>query len=209
MSVIQGLTTRGNGLSNVVATLSKQGNGNINPANGLSPTSGSLVVVNVAGTVTITSPSWVFDFLGTEEIYCDGFANAGNNGRFTLTSKTDTTIVFLNSDGVNETLASAKNVIKVLYTPLKVFLDVSQTSGVPNYASGVTDTEITAYALGGVYSYFSAINKTDVDAIISISGGSLVCPAGSSIAHEVKPFENDATMVASGAGTGTVHLNIS
>jgi hypothetical protein len=144
-----------------------------------------------------------------DDILIAGFVNTDNNGRFTITSVTGYSVTFTNASGVDETLASAQNVIKWLHDPVKVYQDVVMTSGVPCYEKVNTSSTLTINPTGGTYSYITVVNSTDADCLVTVSGGTLICPAGGSIGHEVKPFHGAVTAVASGATTGSVYVNIS
>lgn len=204
-------TTRGDGSSFAQPTATKQSNSNDNPFTNMSRGSGNLVLVNVAGTVTITSSSlpWNKNPAIGDEILISGFVNTGNNGRFTVTAFTGLTVVFTNASATTETLASAQNLIKLLHTPIKIFQDVIMTSGVPTYEKVTTDTALTLTPVGGTYTYLSCINTTDADCVITVAGGEILCPAGASLGHEIKPFTNEVTAVATGASSGYVLINIS
>jgi len=204
-------TTRGDGSSFAQPTATKQDNGNDHPFTNMSRGSGNLVLVNVAGTVTITSSSlpWNQNPAIGDDILISGFVNADNNGRFTVTAFTGLTVVFTNAAATTETLASAQNLIKLLHTPIKIFQDVIMTSGVPTYSSAAAGALCTVNPVGGTYAYLTAMNTTNADAIITVSGGTLVCPSGGTIGHEIKPFSNAVTGIASGATSGTLYINIS
>jgi len=204
-------TTVGPGFESVEPTVTKQNDANPHPNYAVSRGAGNLALVNAAGTVTITSTSlpWLENPEVGADILVSGFSNADNNGRFTITSSTGYTVVFTNSSGVNETITSTTTAIRLLRTPVKCFQDVTMTSGVPTYAKVDADSTLTVSPVGGVYTYLTCVNTTDADCLITVAGGTLICPADGAIGHEIKPFKNTVTAVATGATTGSVYLNIS
>jgi hypothetical protein len=204
-------TTRGEGASLAQPTISEQNNSNPHPFTNMSRGAGNLALVNAAGTVTITSTSlpWNDTPAIGDEILISGYTNTENNGRFTLTAVTGYTVVFTNASAINETISSSQNLIKWLRTPIKVYQEVVITSGVPTYNSSSASATCTVNPVGGVYAYIVVMNTTDADAIITVSGGTLICPSGGTIGHEVKPFNNAVSGVAATATTGTLYINIS
>jgi len=97
----------------------------------------------------------------------------------------------------------------VEYAALKVYQDVSFSSGVPCYAQVSANAALTLVPTGGAYAYVSIINTTNADAIVQISGGQILCPASFTVSHEVKQFTSNVTGIATGATTGTLTVNIS
>jgi len=145
-----------------------------------------------------------------DEIFCYGFSTAGNNGRFTITAVNGSTLSFVNGDAGNETLAlTAAGNVSIYHTPQKTYQDVAFTSGIPNCTTIAAGASGTLSPIGGVYSYLSASNGTDVTLDIKIANGTLRVPAGSSIGHEIRPFTSDVTCDASAASTGGIIINIS
>jgi hypothetical protein len=71
----------------------------------LTLTQAAIVSTTVTLTGTITGGG--SNAFAGAAVYVSGFLNAGNNGWFTVTSSTATTLVFTNASGVNETHAGA------------------------------------------------------------------------------------------------------
>ena len=208
-------TTAGPGHEHGQPTISKQTNTNAHPWVAMSRGAGNLVLDYdaIAGTTTITSSSlpWTNNPEVGDDILISGFTNATNNGRFTVTAIDGYVVTFVDPDvaTVDETLTSTITAIKLLKNPVKYHQDVIMTSGLPTYSKILFKANGTVYADGGVYSYISAENSSDIDAEIIISGGKLLCPAGGALAHEVKPFTNNVTCDLSTATSGYIIINIS
>ena len=202
--------THGKGVEIHQPTCSVIDNNNPSPRTYISKASGTATVATgTPATITVTKTWRQIPAVG-DEIFCYGFVNAGNNGIFTVTAATSTTVSFTNASAVNEALAlTALGNISIYHAPVKVYQDVAFTSGIPNYVEIAAGASGTCTALNGVYSYLSVINTTDVDIEVLVAGGKLKCITGSTIGHEIRPFTSDVTCDASGASSGNVVINIS
>jgi hypothetical protein len=202
--------THGEGVEVHQPTCSVTDNNNPAPKTAISRGSGNAVVAAGSPTVlTLSAGMRVKPEVG-DEIYCYGFVNSGNNGRFTVSAVTSTTISFTNASAGNETLALTETGnISIYHSPKKVYQDVAFTSGVPTSGSVVFGNTLTVTPLAGIYSYISAYNSTSTDLTIQVAGGSLVCPAGSSLGHEIRPFTSNVVCDATTATLGKIIINIS
>jgi len=202
--------THGKGVEIHQPTSSVIDNNNPSPRTYISKASGTATVATGTPATITVSLKWKQIPAVGDEIFCYGFVNDGNNGRFTVTAATSTTVSFTNASAVNEALAlTALGNISIYHTPVKIYQDVSFTSGVPNYVEIAAGASGTCTAVNGVYSYMSASNTTDVDLEILIAGGKVKVPTSATIGQEIRPFTSDVTCDASAAGSGSIIINIS
>ena len=203
-------TTLGQGVEYAKQTCSVINNNISAPKTNISKSSGTATVAaTTPARITVTKTWKQIPAVG-DEIFVYGFPTAANNGKFTVSAATSTTVDFTNASANAEGITlTAEGNISIYHTPEKGYQDVAFTSGLPNYTEIAAGASGTCEAVAGVYSYLSVVNTTNVDVDVLVAGGKLKVISGGSIGHEIRPFTSDVTCDASAAASGAVIINIS
>ena len=142
-------------------------------------------------------------------VIIEGAANAGNNGHFLVTERTDNYLTVVNDSMVNETHSGAIDWGKRVYTSDTV-IEISNAGAGYNGNYKIIDLSGTAMTLhtdkAGTAASFTNANKTDVIVKLYQSGGSFIKTLDTIIPHRLlqDTLDNDTTDTSFGFNyTGT------